>query len=222
MRAEAAGAERIELVAAISEGGLTPSLGALREVRRRCSLPVSAMLRPRGGGFVYSEAEFATMLVDAGNLLDEGSDALVVGMLTANGELDAKRMRQFVDLAADRPVVCHRAFDKAPNLKDSLKALIEIGVRRVLTSGGHPTALDGAAHLRGLIELAAGRIEILPGGGIRSANAKEVLAATGATQIHLGPFRPAQDAFSGDTATHLTLDEDEVKRTRSAIDAGGS
>jgi copper homeostasis protein len=215
--AEYAGASRIELVSAISEGGLTPSIGAVVESKIQCDLPVVAMVRPRGGGFVYTYLEFQTMLRDAQSLIAAGADALVTGILTAEGEIDKFRMRQIVEIADDRPVVCHRAFDKTPDVSASLDALIEIGVRRVLTGGGAPTALEGAATIRQLITQSAGRIEILPGGGIRSSNVAAVLAATGADQIHLGPFRPQKDAYPGDESTYLALDEDEVAAVRNNV-----
>lgn len=214
LRAQAAGAGRIELVSAISEGGLTPSIGALKEVGENGHLPVMVMIRPRGGGFVYSDSEFRTMLRDVEALREEGADGFVVGILTADGSIDEARMRQIVRLAGNLPVVCHRAFDLTADPDAALDELINLGFRRVLTNGQSSDALAGALRLKQMRERAAGRIEILPGGGIRSTNVAEVVRLSGVDQVHLGPFVPCADVWSGASpttmASHLRLDTDEV------------
>jgi len=214
--AQAAGAGRIELVSAISEGGLTPSLGMLREVRMRCSLPVVVMLRPRGGGFVYSEAEFSAMRRDAAIFAQEGVDGIVTGLLTEDGEVDRELLRLLG--AEGAPVMFHRAFDLCRDPIAALDSLIAVGVRRVLTSGAAANARDGAAMLRQLYAHAAGRIEILAGGGVRAENAAELLRETGLSQIHLGPFLPRADAWSaGSYVEHMALDDVAVRRVAKAL-----
>jgi len=195
--AEATGAHRIELCAAIELGGLTPSLGLLQEGRTRTTVPLLAMLRPRGGGFGYSEEEFATMVRDAAHLAEHGADGLVTGVLSPDGTIDRYRLAHLIATAPKVEWVCHRAFDQTPDPFDALESLIELGFRRVLTSGHRKSAADGADVLRALIERAAGRIEILPGGGIRPGNVKDLVSRTGCDQVHLGPFVPTADPSHG-------------------------
>jgi copper homeostasis protein len=186
--AERAGAHRIELVAAIEQGGLTPTPGAVKASKRRCSLPVMAMVRPRAGGFVYDDGEFEAMLADVSACLDAGADGVVLGVLHEDGSLDLDRNTQLVRRAQGMPVVCHRAFDLNPDQPHGLEQLISMGFARVLTSGGKSSALAGAGPIRELIRIAAGRIEILPGVEIRASNVRALVERTGCDQVHLGPF----------------------------------
>jgi copper homeostasis protein len=194
--AERGGAHRIELCAALEVGGLTPSLGLLQEVKARVSLPVMAMVRPRPGGFHYDMDELATMERDARLLLEHGADGIVFGPLNADATVNADAARIFMEAAAGRQTVFHRAFDATPDPFAALETLIALGVTRILTSGQHPTAAEGTDCLRGLRERAAGRIEILPGGGIRAHNVRALLDCTGCTQVHLAPLTPRTDPTS--------------------------
>jgi copper homeostasis protein len=191
--ADRGGAHRLELCAALALGGLTPSLGLLHTVRARTELPIMAMVRPREGGFAYSEAEFDAMEWDVEAFLERGADGVVLGVLQPDGRIDAARSKRLVARAQGRPVVCHRAFDATPDLFEALETLIDLGFTRILTGGGKPKALEGVETLRALIERAAGRIELLPGGRVRAENARELLEKTGATQIHLAPLEPRED-----------------------------
>lgn len=188
VEAQAGGADRIELGSAASLGGLTPSLGTLIEVKRRTSLPVVAMVRPREGGFCYSHDEFVAMLRDTELFLSKGADGLVFGVLREDGSLDTERCRQINNLVRPREAVFHRAFDVVPDPAIALEELIDIGITRVLTSGQKRTALEGAPLIASLIQQARGRIEVLPAGRIRPDNVAEVVAATGCTQVHLSAF----------------------------------
>jgi len=179
------GADRLELCGALELEGLTPTPGMLAAVRRRAGLPVLAMVRPRAGPAVYTSAEWSVMESDAEGLLEGGAAGLVFGALDARGRVDERRCRGMALLSAGAPTVFHRAFDQAADAMDALEALIACGVTRVLTSGGAPTALEGADRIRALAERAAGRIEILPGGGIREDNVAEVVRRTGCTAVHL-------------------------------------
>jgi copper homeostasis protein len=184
LAAQAGGADRLELNAALALGGLTPSLGTLIEVKHAVSLPVLAMVRPRPGGFAYSAAEFAVMQRDADLALAHGADGLVFGVLTPEGAVDDERCRALVRQAAGRPVVLHRAFDVTPDPFAALERLIDLGVRRVMTSGHEETAYNGAGQIAELIRRAAGRIEILPAGGINRFTVADVVARTGCDQVH--------------------------------------
>ena len=182
--AEQGGADRIELNSALSLGGLTPSLGLLSAVRAAISLPIIAMIRPRAGGFHYRSGEFICMQRDVDLTLSHGAEGIAFGILDEDGNIDLPRCRQIMRQAAGRPVVFHRAFDVVPDPAIALEQLIDLGIARVLTSGGAETAIAGAETIRRLREQAAGRIEILPGSGIRPHNVAALLAITGCEQIH--------------------------------------
>lgn len=192
--AESAGADRVELCSAPFLGGLTPSAGTILECRARVHSPFVVMVRPRRGGFCFSDAEFAAMERDAGFALENGASGIVTGLLRADGHIDVRRCGQLKRIAGTKEAVFHRAFDVVPDPFRALDELIDLGFTRVLTSGQKPTALEGADLIRRLIERAAGRIEILPGGGIRPHNAREVIGRTGCTQVHLSAMRPREDS----------------------------
>jgi len=188
LAAESGGADRIELCAAIGTGGLTPSLGTLIEAKKRIRIPLMAMLRPRAGGFCYSEEEFVSMRRDAALLVEHGADGIVFGILHSDGSVDTARCGKLVEIANGRQTVFHRAFDAVPEPMPALDELIDLGFTRVLTAGQKKSAHDGRARLRELLERAAVRIEVLPGGGIRSHNVGQLVAATGCSQVHLTAF----------------------------------
>lgn len=191
--AQAGGADWIELNSSLLQGGLTPSLGTLIEAKRRLTIPIMCMIRPRGGGFCYTEHEFAVMERDAELAVAHGADGLVFGVLHVDGTIDMPRSAALLRAAGTRPVVFHRAFDVTPDPFVALEQLIELGVTRILTSGQEETVYNGSELIRRLIERAAGRIEILPGGGIDRFNLRDVLARTGTKQIHLAIFQPHRD-----------------------------
>ncbi len=193
VKAERGGADRVELNCALMLGGLTPSLGALRESRASVRLPIIAMIRPRPAGFCYSRSEFAVMQRDAETALSEGADGIAFGILTATGALDLKRCRQMVQLAAGRQAVFHRAFDVVRNPLAGLEQLIDLGVTRVMTSGQEASAYNGAANIGGYIRQAAGRIEILPAGGINRFTVADVVQRTGCNQVHASLSTASQD-----------------------------
>jgi len=183
--AKAARADRLELAQALELGGLTPSPCLALVVGARVSIPFVAMVRPRGGDFVYQDAELGVMERDAGLLLEAGASGIVMGCLTRDGRIDERACKRLIAVAGDAEVVFHRAFDRLKDPMDALESLIDLGVSRVLTSGGAKTALDGAERIKALIGRAEGRIEILAGGGIREANVEQVVRRTGCTQVHL-------------------------------------
>lgn len=192
-----AGADQIELCSAIALGGLTPSLGTFRAARAVCSLPLMVMIRPRGAGFAYSDLEFAAMREDVQIFREAGADGVVFGVLKPTGEIDFPRMRELAEAAGPMQKVCHRCFDVTPDPFQALETLIELGFDRVLTSGQRASALDALPLLRELRERAAGRIEVLPAGGLRAVNVDEFVDATGTRLLHLGPFENVPD-----TSTH--------------------
>jgi len=193
VKAERGGADRVELNCALMLGGLTPSLGALREARAAVRLQIIAMIRPRPSGFCYSRADFAVMQRDAELALSENADGIAFGILTATGAVDLKRCRQMVKLAAGRQVVFHRAFDVVRDPKTALAQLIDLGVTRVMTSGQEASAYNGAAIIADYVRQAAGRIEILPAGGINCFTIADVIKRTGCDQVHASLSTASQD-----------------------------
>lgn len=191
-----AGADRVELNSDLFHGGLTPTVGSLRVAKRETDLPVMTMVRPREGGFCYTEAEFAVCLEDARVLLENGADGLVFGFLHSDGTVDRERTKRLTDLAraAGKDAVFHRAIDVVPDWREALDTLIELGVTRVLTSGQAPDVSWGTAAVREMIAWAAGRIQILPGAGVTPLSLDRVLAETGANQIHVAIHRTLPDA----------------------------
>jgi copper homeostasis protein len=185
MAAERGGARRIELCDNLVEGGTTPSAGAIAECRRRLSIPVYVMIRPRGGEFLYSDIELAVMRRDIDEAKRLGADGIVLGLLRPDGTVAAHRTRELVHHARPLGVTFHRAIDVSRDPLEALDALIRIGVDRVLTSGQAETASQGAHVIKALVERARGRITILAGCGINERNARALVARTGVSEIHV-------------------------------------
>ncbi len=184
--AEAAGADRIELSVALDVDGLTPPVELMREVRGAVRCPLLALVRCRGGDYHCEEEEVTQMVADAGALCEFGAGGVVFGALVHGGRVDKTACRRVMSALGGRPAVFHRAFDETRDPFSALETLIAMGFSRVLTSGRSACAADAEALtlLRRLREQADGRIEILPGGGVRPHNVAEIVAATGCTQVH--------------------------------------
>ena len=194
LQAQRGGADRVELNSCLFHGGLTPSIGELIAAKQLSSLPIMTMVRPRQGGFCYTDAEFRTALADAEALLERGADGLVFGFLNADGTLDAERTRELARMAGNRTKVFHRAIDVADDWKRMLGQLIEIGVDRVLTSGLAPDVYYGIDVIREMMDFAQGAIQILPGAGVNLKNVDKIIEFTGCDQIHVARFRQRPDA----------------------------
>ncbi len=188
------GANRVELNSCLFHGGLTPSVGALVVAKKSVPIPVMTMIRPRQGGFCYTDAEFQTAIHDAEALLKYGSDGLVFGFLKADGTLDEERCRALVALAGDKETVFHRAIDVVADWRGTLERLIRLGVKRVLTSGQAPDVFYGTDVVRQMIEFVQGAIQILPGAGVNVKNVDRIIQETGCTQIHVARFAKRVDA----------------------------
>ena len=178
------GADRLELCAALSEGGITPSAGLYRAVRNHFEGPIMFMIRPRGADFLYTEAEFEAMKYDIDMAKQLGASGIVLGLLLANGHIDVARTAELVQRARPLEVTFHRAFDMAKDAEAALEALITIGVDRVLTSGQAVGVYEGRERLKSLVRQADGRILVMPGAGITPANFAEVIATIGAAEYH--------------------------------------
>lgn len=193
IQSEKGGADRVELCSALFLGGLTPSIGTIQEAKRRLKIPVIAMVRPRGGGFCYSDAEFATMEGDAAAARDAGVEGIVFGILKENGRVDQRRTARIRRIIGKQQAVFHRAFDVTPDPFHALEQLIDLGITRVLTSGQKDSAPEGVGLIAQLVERAGKRIEILPGGGIRPYNVNDIVRRTGCRQIHMTAWAKVQD-----------------------------
>lgn len=181
--ASRAGVTRAELCASPWDGGTTPSAAAIRMARRVAGLQLSVMIRPRGGDFCYSEAEFDQMIEEVRFARECGVDGVVFGVLTPDGRVDAERTAALVAEAGALCTTFHRAFDMTCDLPEALETIIRCGCCRVLTSGGRNTAVEGIETLRRLTAQSAGRIQLMAGSGVNPSNAA-LLAATGIDAIH--------------------------------------
>ncbi|WP_195809207.1 copper homeostasis protein CutC [Hymenobacter polaris] len=190
LAAQAGGAHRIELCQNLEQGGITPSLGLLRQVRALLTIPVFVLIRPRPGNFVYDAHELAIMQADIQACKDSGCDGVVLGVLTSGNQVDVARTRTLAQLAQPLPVTFHRAFDDCSDLPTALEAVVATGCQRLLTSGGQPTALAGQATLAALGQQAAGRLSLMPGAGITPATLPTLLAHTSAREFHASARRP--------------------------------
>jgi copper homeostasis protein len=195
IQAEKGGADRVELCSALFLGGLTPSVGTIQEAKTRLKIPVMVMVRPRGGGFCYTEAEIASMERDAEAAIDSAADGVVFGILQADGKIDAKRTKRMRQLIGKRQAVFHRAFDVTPDPFKALEQLVDLGITRILTSGQKDTVPEGTELIAKLIERAGKRIEILPGGGgLRPFNMREIMDKTGCRQVHMTAWGAVRDS----------------------------
>jgi copper homeostasis protein len=196
--AQRAGVDRIELCADLSQGGLTPTADLMRQVRASLHVPIFAMIRPSPGDFLYTDSEFATMQSPISQARDLAMDGIVLGILTASHHIDIHRTAQLVAHARPLPLTFHRAFDEAlrasayPHIFAALDDVIATGATRLLTSGGAPTAPEGAAQIRQLIQAANNRITVMPGAGIQPTNFPTLRCITQAQEFHagLGTVRP--------------------------------
>jgi copper homeostasis protein len=184
--AERGGADRIELCGNLSSGGVTPGANLLPAARANLRIPIFSMVRPRAGNFLYSDSELAEMKSSIVGAKESGMDGVVLGVLTKDHRVDGERTRELVEFAKPLPVTYHRAFDEAADLHQAIRDVIQSGAKRILTSGGAKSALEGASVLAGLIEAAGERIIIVPGAGISAANIHQVAQRTKAREFHSG------------------------------------
>jgi copper homeostasis protein len=184
LKAQEGGADRIELCDNPGEGGTTPSYGTIELVRQNVSMDVYVMIRPRGGDFYYSSYEFHSMKRDISQCQKLSVDGVVFGILTAEGTLDKKRCKELISQAKPLKVTCHRAFDMTRDPFEALEDCIEVGFDRILTAGQQAVASDGADLIGELIKRANGRIAIMPGSGVNENTVGQIIAKSGANEIH--------------------------------------
>lgn len=182
--AQSAGADRIELCENYVEGGLTPAEEMIREIRRDVNVPVHVIIRPRGGSFYYSELEKYEMKNSILLCKQHNMHGIVMGCLLPDNTVDIKACKEFIELASPMKITFHRAIDLCSDIKTEIQKLIDLGIERVLTSGGKETAQAGKEMLRNLQSDFGDKIIILPGGGIRSSNLQELATISKCNEYH--------------------------------------
>jgi copper homeostasis protein len=192
LAAEKGGAGRLELCDALHDGGTTPSAGMISAVKAAVRIPVFVIVRPRGGGFVYTYEEVAVMRLDIEAARMLGADGIVAGTLTSDARVDEEQLRALMAAARELPVTFHRAFDLARDREEALETLMRLGVQRVLTAGGAPSAIEGVEAIRALAKRGAGQIEVMAGGGVREETVQEIVHRTRVKEVHVRGTRAAR------------------------------
>lgn len=220
------GADRIELCNALSEGGLTPSHGLIKKSLNDFDIPVFPIIRPRAGDFLYTREEFEIIREDVLFCRQAGCLGIVTGFLLADGNIDKERINIITSIAYPMQVTFHRAFDRCRDPFEAMEDIIEAGCIRILTSAQRINAIEGTNLIKQLIEIANGRVTIMPGSGVRKENIKELAEKTGAIEFHssLKSLAKSKMQFIHPTFAKLeeeycttAVDADEVKALRKAL-----
>jgi len=193
--AESAGAGRIELCSALSEGGITPSAGLIESVRSNTDIKLHVLIRPRGGDFLYNDAEFSVMRRDIDIAGEKGADGIVTGILNSDGTVDVERTSLLAEYAAPMKLTFHRAFDLCRDADRALGDIISCGASRILTSGQARTAIEGARLIKGMVTAAGNSLTVMPGGGIDEYNIALLAGITRAREYHLSARRQTESAM---------------------------
>jgi copper homeostasis protein len=219
------GANRIELCANPHEGGTTPSYGMIATARQCATIQLFPIIRPRGGDFRYTQAEFDSMVTDIGQCAQLGCDGVVIGMLRKDGSVDVDRCAELVGHAGDMQVTFHRAFDRVNDPITALEEIIDLGCSRILTSGLRPNVDLGKTMLRTLVQAAGNRIAIMPGSGVRVGNIGELARFTGARAfhssartVHASSMEYTNPAMA-EELNSVSIDPAEVSELRRILDA---
>jgi copper homeostasis protein len=220
------GADRIELCAALSEGGLTPSMGLVKQCRADFSIALFPIIRIRSGDFLYTDAEFEIMKQDALYCKQAGCDGIVVGFLNSDGCINKQRIAEIVEAVYPLEVTFHRAFDRCRDPIEALETIIEAGCQRILTSGLQPTAIQGIDVIKALVTKAAGRVIIMPGSGVCAGNIKRLAEETGATEFHASlrttvssemQYRQPAFATDAESYSHTAVQATDVAELRRVL-----
>lgn len=198
-------ADRIEFCADINSGGITPDLEELRYLKDRYSKPIHVMIRPVGGGFLYTDSEFKKMQKDIIEFSKANADGFVFGILDENQEIDVEKNRILIDLANGKPCVFHRAIDRTENIFESAEKLIQLGFKEILTSGGENSAMEGKENLKRLIENYSDGVKILIGGGVRSNNISELKKVTNGKYFHSSAVLPYESFANAEEIKKLKV-----------------
>lgn len=224
LTAAASGANRIELCENPADGGTTPSYGMLQVARDQLKIPVFPIIRPRGGNFVYSPVEIEVMAKDIALCQQLGYEGVVFGLLDASGNVATKEMKELVQLASPMQVTMHRAFDRSRDAVQALEDCIACGCRRILSSGHYPSVEDGLDEIKTLVELAAGRITIMPGSGLNSRNVLHIASESKASEFHTAARISCHDetiyspATMNESLQYTGVNGEEVAAIRRLLD----
>lgn len=205
--AAAAGADRLELAADYSTGGVTPDIDDFKSIRRTVQIPIYILIRSRPGDFVYSEKEVQSMVKSIHTFREAGADGIVFGCLDKENRIDRASTKKLSDAAGPLPCTFHRAFDRLADQEAGMEQIVAMGFQNILSSGGSPSAAQGIDRLNALQQKAAGRICIMPGGGIRSENISLI------RNKFVGPWFHS----AGITGTEPVADPDEIKKLKKII-----
>jgi copper homeostasis protein len=225
--AVAGGADRIELCSALELGGLTPS-AALLDHALRAGCPIHMMIRPRAGGFLYSEDDVALMVEEIGGAVARGVGGVVVGALRPDGELDREALGRFRDAARDAAIVLHRAIDLVPDPIAAVGEAIALGYDKILSSGGAPTAVEGMTTLAAMVAAAGERLSVIAGSGVSPDNVMRIIAGTGVREVHGSASRPGPEPDAATLRLGFAMgprrvtDRTIVQRLRTALTTKGS
>lgn len=184
MNAEHSGADRIELIENLKEGGCTPSYGMIKKVKDNISVPIYVMIRPRGGDFVYSKEEIEVMHADIALCKKLNVDGIVFGVLTKQGNVNLEACADLLETWGSNKATFHRALDRTIEIERSMEDIINLGFERVLTSGGHKNVTEGKEVIKSLQENFGKQIIIMPGAGVSPSNAKEISDYCETKEIH--------------------------------------
>jgi len=223
--AQQAGADRVELCAGPEEGGTTPSPGTISMARKHLKIPLYPIIRPRGGDFLYSDEEYGVMLRDIDFCKKTGCNGVVLGILRSDGTVDTARCERLVERAYPLGVTFHRAFDWASNPFEAMETIIGLGCERILTSGGRPTAEEGADLIDQLVREADERITIMPGSGVRASNIAALAEKTGAAEFHTSArvLKASSMAYVNagmkENQPVVLASEEEIKKIREHLNA---
>ena len=210
-----AGADRLELITAMGEGGLTPSLGLIEAVVETVSIPVNVIVRPHSRSFVYDADDHAVMLRDVRAVKAAGANGVVIGMLNARGEIDREQLARAIDAAEGLAITFHRAFDEVRDQRRALDVLLGFdAVTNVLTSGGKPSVLDAEATIRDLVREASGsHCTVLAGAGLTVDAVAGFVNRTQVQAVHFGSgVRVGGNGLA-------QIDIDKVARVRAQLNA---
>lgn len=183
--AQERGANRIELCSDLANDGLTPSFQLMKTACTELDIPVMVMIRPRAGNFVYTDDELVKMKIAINRAKEAGAFGVVIGLLTPNNQIDEEHTRMLAEYAHPLPVTFHKAIDELENPVEGVKVLKTIpNIKRILTSGGKPTALEGQETIRQMIAEAEGKITMLVAGKVLDLNVDDIQKRTGTNELH--------------------------------------